>query len=131
MDNASFDAVTRSLTASLTGRTTRRGMTRLLAGLALGGPLALLGRSPAAAKKACSPCKKRKNGKCTAKKPDGTACPGGTCQGGRCCVPESAAATCAGAPCGTVRMNTCGQAVTCSCPAGQDCLSNGSCGITC
>src|SRR5215213_1036674 len=129
MHNASFDAVTRSLTAALTGRTTRRGMTRLLAGLALGGPLALLGRSPAAAKKTCSPCKKRKKGKCKGKKPDGTACPGGTCQGGRCCVPQETALICA-AGCGT-RSDTCGGAVACPCPAGQDCLGNGSCARTC
>lgn len=44
-------------------------------------------------KKGCPPCKKRKQGKCTGKLPNGAACPGGTCNGGRC-VPFTGA--CAG-----------------------------------
>jgi hypothetical protein len=53
-----------------------------------------------------------------------------TCHGGRCCRPESRGATCAGR-CGTW-TNTCGQAVVCAtCPAGQQCLSNGSCDVDC
>ena len=35
-------------------------------------------------KKPCPPCKKRKQGKCKAKLPDGTACSGGTCLNGSC-----------------------------------------------
>src|SRR5215218_6698724 len=91
MDNSSFDAATRFLTASLTGRTTRRGITRLLGGLALGGPLTLLGLGEAEAKckKSCGPCKRCKKGKCKPK-PVGTACAGGTCQGGSCVAPQSA-----------------------------------------
>ena len=86
MDHQAFDGLTRSLTASLTGSTTRRGITRLLGGLALGGPLALLGLGEAGATctKKCGPCKRCKKGKCKGKKPDGTACTGGTCQRGVC-----------------------------------------------
>ena len=109
MDDGAFDAVTRSLTASLTGSTTRRGMTRLLGGLALGGPLALVGLVGAEAKckKKCGPCKRCKKGKCKKNRPDGTACPGGTCQSGRCIAagpslpppsPCTTAATCPAPP---------------------------------
>ena len=52
----------------------------------IGGVLAALGLEvvSAAKKKKCPPCKKRKQGTCRNKKPNGTACPGGTCQSGRC-----------------------------------------------
>jgi hypothetical protein len=86
VDEGSFDGLTRSLTASLTGSTTRRGITRLLSGLALGGPLALLGLAEAEAKckkKKCGPCKRCKKGKCKPK-PAGTACAGGACLSGAC-----------------------------------------------
>jgi hypothetical protein len=60
-------------------------MARLFGSIALAGPLASLGRSETAAKKKrCPPCKKRKKGTCKKKRPNGTPCPGGTCQGGRC-----------------------------------------------
>src|SRR5215213_572946 len=85
MDNSAFDTLTRALNSSHAQSTTRRGMTRFLGGLALGGPLALLGLNQAEAKckKTCGPCKRCKHGKCKPK-PTGTACPGGTCQGGTC-----------------------------------------------
>src|SRR5215213_248587 len=85
MENATVDRVTRSRIAAYPRSTTRRGMTRLLGGLALGGPLALLGLREAEAKckKKCGPCKRCKKGKCKPK-PAGTACAGGTCQGGAC-----------------------------------------------
>jgi hypothetical protein len=52
------------------------------------------------------------------------------CRGGTCCVPEPRSATCGGR-CGTW-TNNCGQPVVCStCPAGQQCLSNGSCAVVC
>src|SRR5215217_2410038 len=112
MDDGAFDAVTRSLTASLTGSTTRRGMTRLLGGLALGGPLALVGLVGAEAKckKKCGPCKRCKHGKCKPR-PAGTVCAGGTCQRGACVASTPA--------------------VACSCPVGKSCLSNGRCAATC
>src|SRR5215213_3578267 len=85
MDHGTLDALTRSLTDSPPGSTTRRTMTRLLGGLALGGPLALLGLREAEAKckKKCGPCKRCKKGKCKPK-PAGTACAGGTCHKGTC-----------------------------------------------
>jgi hypothetical protein len=49
---------------------------------------------------ACPPCKKKKNGKCTHRKRDGTACPGGTCQGGRC-IPTPTPPIPDGPRCGT------------------------------
>ena len=70
----------------LTGRLrlghSRRGLTRLFGAVVFTGPLSLMGRSETAAKKRCPPCKKRKQGTCKGKKPDGTACAGGTCQRG-------------------------------------------------
>ena len=86
MDGPHFDALTRSLTAAQS----RRGALRAL----LGGPLGLLGGATVLAKrgngggnrkKDCPPCKKKKDGKCKANKPDGTVCEnGGTCQSGSC-----------------------------------------------
>ena len=45
------------------------------------------------------------------------------------CVPESQATTCAPG-CGP-RINNCTQTITCPCPSGQDCLSNGTCARPC
>jgi subtilisin-like proprotein convertase family protein len=61
-----------------------------VAGLALGGPLALRGIAAGEAKrrKTCGPCKRRKKGKCKPK-PAGTACTGGTCQHGTCVAAAS------------------------------------------
>jgi len=90
MNTDAFETLTRSLIGARPGSTTRRGMTRLLGGLALGGPLALLGWSQTEAKctKKCGPCKRCKKGKCKPM-PAGTTCTGGTCQGGDC-VPTAA-----------------------------------------
>jgi hypothetical protein len=76
-----FDALTPNLTT--TG--SRRGITRLLAGLTLGGSLGLLRLSQAEAKckKKCGPCKRCKHGTCKPKRA-GTACSGGTCHKGTC-----------------------------------------------
>ena len=128
MDSNRFDTLTRAL--SSTG-SRRRTVTAALAGAI--GLLGVVHPDPVAARKSkkCPPCKKRKQGKCQGKKPDGTACPGGTCQGGRCCIPDHPAATCAGAFCGSAKNNNCGQAVACNCPPGQRCLGNGSCAIIC
>jgi hypothetical protein len=122
-----FDTMTRSLASARSRRALAAALSGQL-GIALG---ATSFDEVGAKKKSCPPCKKRKKGKCKKKKPDGTACDGGTCQNGRCCVPESRAATYAGAACGTARANNCGQAVTCTCPTGQDCLVNGSCAQPC
>jgi hypothetical protein len=104
MDETRFDALTRSLTSG----TTRRGLGRLLGSLTLGGVLATW-LSPAETqakkknndndkKKSCPSCKKKKDGKCKANKPDGTACEnGGQCQSGSC-VPSSGSSDVAPSP---------------------------------
>ena len=79
MDASRFDIIARSLGAAGSRR-------RALGGL-LVGALGLFGSQAddaAAKKKPCPPCKKRKAGKCKKKRPDGTVCPGGSCQSGRC-----------------------------------------------
>lgn len=81
MDYNRFDALTRTMTAA--------GSRRQALAAALGGALAIaLGAAPgqeaAAKKKPCPPCKKRKQGKCKKKLPDGTGCRGGACQNGSC-----------------------------------------------
>jgi hypothetical protein len=127
LDADRFDALAQSLTP-LGSR--RRALATVVAGM-LGIALGMALTEEAGARKKCPPCKKRKQGKCKKKKPDGTACPRGTCKAGRCCVAEPQATTCAEVACGTATTNNCGQAVSCSCPSGQSCLVNGSCAIPC
>jgi hypothetical protein len=113
MDALHFDILTRHLSAGLTRR---RSLSHLVS-------LGLLGlvvpEATEARKKPCPPCKKRKKGKCKKKKPDGTVCPGGTCQSGSC-----VAATSTPPPGGCPGRRVCGS--TC-CPEGQVCGSNGAC----
>jgi len=127
MESDHFDALARTLTSV---RSRRQALVAILGG-ALGMVLGAtsIEETEAKKKKPCPACMKRKKGKCKGKKPDGTACPGGTCQGGSCCVPQETGLICA-AGCGT-RSDTCGGTVSCPCPAGQDCLGNGSCARTC
>jgi hypothetical protein len=99
MDADRFDTLARSLTDA---RSRRAALTALL-----GSTLSLVGLAETEAKKKCPPCKKRKNGNCKKNKPDGTACPGGTCRGGRC-IPAN------GCPPDRVCGNGC-------CPDGQTC----------
>ncbi len=156
MDSHRFDALTRRVTTVLNRRTSL-GVAATLGLLGLGFPDEAAGKrkdrqarvksnkknkgkNKNKSKKPCPPCKSRKKGKCTKTLPDGAACEGGACQAGSCvatttttaapqCTPESTAVTCAGR-CGP-RLNNCDQAVTCACPGGQTCLSNGSCGRVC
>jgi hypothetical protein len=90
MDAARFDAFSRSLTAL--------GSRRSALATALAGGLGTLTivSTEAKKKKKCSPCKKRKKGKCKKNKPDGTVCEDGTCQGGRCVASPGCGA---GGPC--------------------------------
>ncbi len=103
MRTALFDAITRDLgTVS-----TRRGIFRLLGGAAAASSVGLIAGQDADAKAKrrgksngraqvdaqrkkndCPPCKKRKNGKCKSTQPDGSSCPGGTCQSGACFAPD-------------------------------------------
>ncbi len=80
MDADRFDTLVRALTAARS----RRGLTRILFGLAFGSAAAAAPMAEAKKNKPCPPCKKRKQGKCKKNKPNGKACDGGTCQGGRC-----------------------------------------------
>jgi hypothetical protein len=98
MDGSAFDRLTRTFTEPRS----RRGVHRLVGGLAVGGPLALAGAAESTAKKKrkpCPPCKKRKKGKCKARLPEGTSCidkagQGGTCQGGSCVAAADLPLTC-------------------------------------
>ena len=129
MDADRFDTLTRAVTA--TG--SRRTLTQALAALTLGGALGSVGTADVAAKtkkkKACPPCKKRKQGKCKGTKPDETACTGGTCQSGSCLAAPSAqpAPTCSdGIKNGAETGVDCGG----SCPAcanGQTCAARTDC----
>jgi hypothetical protein len=85
MDSARFDNLTRSLTTAGSRR-------RMLAAALSGASGLVVGASSvdqARAKKTCPPCKRRKQGRCKKKRPNGTACgPGGQiCQSGRCRCP--------------------------------------------
>ncbi len=77
MDDSRFDRLARTLTAA---GSRRRALAVALGGV-LGPVLSASFPEDAAARKKCPPCKKRtKQGKCKKKKPNGAACPGGTCQ---------------------------------------------------
>jgi hypothetical protein len=116
MDDRRFDALTRACTAGAP----RRGIVRFLAAgaLAAAWDLAIRGgwrNAEAKCKKPCGPCRACKQGKCTKKKPDGTACgSGGRCQQGRCCTPD-----CAGKPCG--EADGCGGVCTAQQGCGASC----------
>jgi hypothetical protein len=117
MDGSTFDRLTRTLMLAGSRR-------RALAGL-LAGTLGLLGshvEDAAAKKKPCPPCKKRKQGTCKKKKPDGTLCAGGTCQGGKCIL-----ATCSdGITNGTESDVDCGGSCA-RCGNGKSCSSRDDC----
>jgi hypothetical protein len=106
-------------------------------------------------RKPCPPCRKRKQGKCKGKSPDGAACPGGSCRGGSCvptpvCVPSCGERVCGGndgcgQSCGACTDGlTCqdGQCVSTCAPGLTDCSGNcvdlqadtancGTCGTEC
>jgi hypothetical protein len=119
MENSRFDGLTRGLMHART----RRGLARLLVGLARGGSLAVLGAHGAEAKR-----KKGKNRKKKKRKQPVATVPSAP---PAACVPEAQSVTCGGAPCGSVRANNCGQAVNCGCPPGSKCLLNGTCARMC
>jgi hypothetical protein len=121
MDQNRFDALTRTYG---TVRTRRAALSMLMAGT-----LGLFDLADATAKKSCPPCKKRKNGRCTRKKPNDTPCPGGTCQDGRCepFVIEEEPPTCPAGECS--RSRPCGPGCACL-KIGSErrrCLAVGTC----
>jgi hypothetical protein len=81
MNGLHFDTIVRTLPH---GSRTRRSLARSFGGVALVAAVALFAGEDADARRQCPPCRKRRRGKCKKKRPDGTACPGGTCQSGRC-----------------------------------------------
>lgn len=91
MDGVRFDNLARMLVEPASRRRVFRGMPF---GLAMALNIAAADQT-VAGKKKCPSCRKRKKGKCKARQPDGTACPGGTCRDGQCVV-ESSAAPCLG-----------------------------------
>ena len=145
MNQLRFDTLTRSLT----GLPSRRDVVRGLAGAGFGVGTLWLPGDTAARKKH----KKKKKAKGSPASPPAATCTpncndrtcgnngcGGSCgscganhvcQGGTCVCAESPAASCTDRACGAVVTNLCGELVTCSCPGGQQCLSNGSCAIAC
>jgi hypothetical protein len=129
MDGSAFDRLTTTFTESRS----RRGLSRLLGGLAVGGPLALVGSAEGEArkKKLCPPCKKRKKGKCRKSLPEGTACIAPSGQGGRCragrCVDSPPAATCSdGIRNGNESDVDCGGSCG-RCPNGKRCTGPNDC----
>jgi hypothetical protein len=103
-----------SLTRTFAGRFSRRGLLVVAAGGAVG--MVDLAESPgAAAARSCPPCRKKKNGRCRKKRPDGSPCGnGGRCRNGRCdhnvctldCTGEPAPQACgpAGSSCQCVNV---------------------------
>lgn len=75
-------------------------------------------------KKPCPPCRKRKQGKCKGKLPDGATCPGGSCRAGTCipaCTPSCVGKVCGANGCG----GNCG-----TCTGGLSC-EDGQCVLAC
>jgi hypothetical protein len=93
MGRTRFNRLARSLTAA----GSRRQTFAVLAGSL--GLLSFVQRDAAEARKKCPPCKKRKQGKCKGKKPDGTLCAGGACQSGSCVPAAAGPVTAADAAC--------------------------------
>ena len=143
MDHHRFDTLTRSLT---TTGSRRRALIMALSGAL--GVLGLVHADDAAAAKKCPPCKKRKQGKCKKKLPDGTACSGGMCQSGSCvrtpspppppsdCTPECSGKDCGDDGCAGVcgsctAPETCHDGTCCRPDCnGKDCGDDG-CGGSC
>ncbi len=93
MDKTHFNAFTRALTGSLRDGTTRRGLTRLISGLALGSLLGLADADAGKKKKKKKKKKKRKNQPPPPPSPppppccEEMTCPAGykACSNRRCC----------------------------------------------
>ena len=127
MDQNRFDALTRTYS---TVRSRRAAL-----GMLLAGTLSLFDLAETTATKSCPPCKKRKHGRCTRKKPNDTPCPGGTCQDGHCKLTvaeeqppeEEPKPTCPAGECS--RSRPCGPDCVCLDIGGGNrrCLAAGTC----
>src|SRR3954447_4570388 len=113
MDGSQFDTLLRGLTRARSRRGAMVGV--------LGSALGLLGVTESQAKHHKKKHKKKHGGSPPASPPTSPPSPS--------CVPEPQTTTCGG-NCAT-KANNCGQIVTCPCLGTQQCLSNGSCAITC
>src|SRR3954468_17065074 len=109
MDGSQFDTLLRGLTRARSRRGAMVGV--------LGSALGLLGVTESQAKHHKRKHKKKHGGSPPASPPS------------LLCVPEPQTTTCGG-NCAT-KANNCGQIVPCPCLGTQQCLSNGSCAITC
>jgi hypothetical protein len=138
MDAHRFDRFTRALTLA----STRRQVTRGLAGLAFGGaiwstPTAARKKKP---KKSCGPCRVKKRGKCKGSRPSETPCKGdGRCFAGTC-IPKPAclgyASDCSNAGSGPCCSGTCLAGIVCGYGGPEStCLSDLDCeaaqGLSC
>jgi len=119
MDGSTFDTLTRSLHRGHS----RRGLAGLLSGLALGGPLALLGQTEADAKR-----KKKKKKK---KRPTSTTqtplVPGPTCTpncASKQCGPDGCGSVCGTCP---LTSQSCTAAGQCACLSNQRTCPTGAC----
>lgn len=143
MDGPRFD----SLTRSLAGRPSRRGMLRALgAGLAAVAGLAAHGQADAAKgtgggkpQGRCATGQTNCRGDCVNIQKDPNHCgacnticpPDETCYQGACTVCEDPAAACGAQSCGSVETN-CGTVHCTACAdSGRTCLSNGTCATPC
>jgi hypothetical protein len=122
MDGSTFDVLTRRFTMHLSRRT-GLGLLATLGGLRASAPDQTAAKKRGnKKKKPCPPCKKRKQGTCKKKKPDGTLCAGGTCQGGKCIL-----ATCSdGITNGTESDVDCGGSCP-RCTNGKRCVGRDDC----
>lgn len=77
METARVDRIARAVA----GARSRRAVVALLSGLALSGAAPSPITPVVAKKKRCQPCRRRRRGKCKAKKPDGASCG----EGRECC----------------------------------------------
>ena len=122
MDESRFDALTRALTAARS----RRRLARLLSGLAVSGPLALLGIDQTEAKGKKK--KKRKKGSPPAPSPSPPPLAGctGSCAGKVCGAGDGCSNPCQTGSCADGKTCQSGQCVSSGCPAGtRDCGAAG------
>jgi hypothetical protein len=127
MDGSHFDALSRSLAATRS----RRGLARFLPGIAVAGPLTLLGLAESADAKKRRKKKRKKKRKGTTPPPectDAIPCPvEARCEDGQCCLRDDVAVTCTSdGECCSGRCGTAfGISYYCRQPAGQ-CKSLGT-----
>ena len=134
MDGSRFDRLTRSLTEVRS----RRGLTRLLSGVAFGGPLVLLSLAEAEAKRKKKKRKKRKKQgdghSGAAPDPGATAPPPPTSSLPPSCLPNCAGKQCGddgcGGSCGTCSGGSACANGACACPGGTE-LCAGTCRTLC